>query len=66
MKSGLETSVGLTRSLNILQLRQKKTAQGLFHLAHLLGLSYAADHILLTTAIVTLYHLPQHVPPPPP
>ena len=35
MKSGSGTSVGLTRSLNTLQPRQKKTVQGLFHLAHL-------------------------------
>ncbi len=35
MKSGSEISVGLTRSLNTLQPRQKKTVQGLFHLAHL-------------------------------
>ncbi len=62
MKSGSGTSVGLTRSLNILQPRQKMV-QGLFHLAHL-----AVQRITLHWQLHMWHCLIclKHISPPPP
>ena len=64
MKSGSGTSVGLTRSLNILQPRQNKTVQGLFHLG-LAGSWLCSRSHRTDNSTCDIASLPSHVPPTP-